>query len=70
MLKQALARCDDIVRHLAGCDARLDALPDVRAATRLDIGKTPRSGSKARAEYASRRSVPLDGTSRADHNVT
>jgi hypothetical protein len=28
MLKQALARCDDILRHLAGCDARLDALPD------------------------------------------
>jgi len=50
MLEQALARCDEIVRHLAGCDARLDALQDVKAATKMDIGKAPRSGSNAPAE--------------------
>jgi hypothetical protein len=50
MLEQALARCDEIVRHLAGCDARLDALQDVKAATKVDIGKAPRSGSNAPAE--------------------
>lgn len=47
MLEQALARCDEIIRHLAGRDVRLDALQDVKAATKVDIGKAPRSGSKA-----------------------
>lgn len=49
--KQALAMYDDIARHLAECDARLDALLDARSQAKVDIGKLPRAGSKARAEH-------------------
>lgn len=51
VLKQALAMYDDIGRHLAECDARLDALLDARGTAKVDIGKLPRAGSKARTEH-------------------
>ena len=51
VLKQALAMYDDIRRHLAECDARLDALLDARSTAKVDIGKLPRAGSKARTEH-------------------
>ena len=51
VLKQALGMYDDIARHLAQCDARLDALLDARSQAKVDIGKLPRAGSKARIEH-------------------
>lgn len=51
VLKQALAMYDDIARHMAECDARLDALLDARSTASVDIGKLPRAGSKARTEH-------------------
>ena len=51
VLKQALGVYDDIGRHLAECDAKLEALLDQRAAAKVDLGPTPRAGSKARAEH-------------------
>jgi transposase len=51
VLKQALGVYDDIGRHLAECDARLDALLDERATMAVDIGKLPRPGSKSRLEH-------------------
>jgi transposase len=51
VLKQALDIYDDLTRHLGECDARLDALLDECGAARVNLGKTPRAGSKARAEF-------------------
>lgn len=51
MLKQALGMNDDIGRHLAECDARLDASLHERAAAKVDFGPLPCAGSKARAEH-------------------
>ena len=51
VLKQALGMYDDIGRHLAECDAKLDALLDARAAAKVDVGALPRAGSKARTEH-------------------
>jgi transposase len=51
VLEQALAMYDDIGRHLAECDAKLDALLDERTVKPVDIGKLPRAGSKTRAEH-------------------
>jgi transposase len=51
VLKQALGVYDDIGRHLAECDVRLDQLLDARATKALDIGKLPRQGSKSRVEH-------------------
>jgi len=51
VLTQALAMYDDIGRHLAECDTKLDALLDARIATKVDVGKMPRAGSKARVEH-------------------
>ena len=51
VLRQALGMYDDIGRHLAECDARLDQLLDARAIKTVDIGKLPRQGSKSRVEH-------------------
>lgn len=51
VLKQALGMYDDIARHLAECDAKLDALLDARSRAKVEIGNLPRLGSKARAEF-------------------
>ena len=51
VLTQALAMYDDIQRHLDVCDAKLQALMVQLAATTVDLGRTPRAGSKARTEF-------------------
>ncbi len=51
VLGQALAMYDDIGRHLAECDAKLETLLDARAANQVDLGKAPRAGSKVRSEH-------------------
>ena len=51
VLKQALAMYDDIAAHLRECDAKLGELLAQRSAANVDIGKTPRTGTKARAEF-------------------
>ena len=51
VLGQALAMYDDIAVHLHECDAKLGALLAERSAANVDLGKTPRQGSKARAEF-------------------
>jgi len=51
VLKQALAMYDDIAARLRECDAKLGELLAQRSVIGVDIGKAPRVGSKARAEY-------------------
>jgi len=51
VLGQALAMYDDIARHLRACDQRLQTLLAERSAASVDLGKTPREGSKARAAF-------------------
>jgi len=51
VLRQALAMYDDIARHLGECDAKLQGLLSQLGASRVDLGKTPRAGSKTRAEF-------------------
>ncbi len=51
VLGQALAMYDDIAKHLAECEAKLQALLAERSAASVDLGKAPRAGSKARAEF-------------------
>ena len=51
VLQQALAMYDDIGRHLRECDAKLQTLLAQRSAACVDIGNTPRAGSKARAAF-------------------
>lgn len=51
VLKQALGMYDDIARHLRESDEKLRAHLAERSACRVDIGKTPRAGSKARAAF-------------------
>lgn len=48
ILGQALGMYDDIEVHLRACNTKLRALLDERAQARVQIGKTPRAGSKAR----------------------
>ena len=57
MLTQALAMYDDIGRHLAECDAKLQALLQQRSAARVDIGKAPKAGTKLRLEFDVRQSL-------------
>ncbi|MGH8703458.1 MAG: IS110 family transposase [Burkholderiales bacterium] len=51
VLRQALAMYDDIGRHLAECDAKLQSLMSKLGQARVDLGQPPRSGSKLRAEF-------------------
>ena len=60
VLKQALGMYDDIARHLRECDEKFRELLAERSAASVDIGKTPRTGSKARA--ASGKRVGVLGT--------
>ncbi len=57
VLTQALAMYDDIGRHLAECDAKLQALLQQRSAARVDIGKAPKAGTKLRLEFDVRQSL-------------
>ena len=45
---------DDIARHLGECDAKLQGLLSKLGASKVDLGKTPRAGSKTRAEFDTR----------------
>ena len=51
VLEQALGMYDDIAARLRVCEAKLGELLAERSAARVDIGKAPRAGSKARAEH-------------------
>jgi transposase len=57
VLHQALAMYDDIGRHLGECDQRLQALLEKRAGARVDLGKAPRAGTKALAEFNARQTL-------------
>jgi transposase len=54
VLKQSLAMYDDIARHLAECDAKLQALLIDLGQCKVDLGKVPRVGSKLRMEFEAR----------------
>ena len=54
VLRQALSMYDDIARHLGECDAKLQGLLSQLGASKVDLGKTPRTGSKLRAEFDTR----------------
>jgi transposase len=54
VLRQALAMYDDIARHLVECDAKLQGLLSALGSAKVDLGRTPRVGSKSRAEFDTR----------------
>ena len=58
VLRQALAMYDDIARHMAECDAKLQALLAERGKLKLDLGRAPRAGSKLRRSSIPARSWP------------
>ena len=51
VLAQALAMYDDIARHLAECEHKLQDLLGQRSLHEIDIGPAPRAGTKARQEF-------------------
>ncbi len=57
VLRQALAMYDDIGRHLAECDAKLQALLIDLGQSKIDLGKVPRAGSKLRQEFDARQTL-------------
>ncbi|MBW7886105.1 MAG: IS110 family transposase, partial [Caldilineaceae bacterium] len=57
VLAQALAMYDDIGRYLAECDAKLQALLAERSRGGVDMGKTPKAGSKTRARFDVRKAL-------------
>ena len=57
VLRQALAMHDDIARHLAECDTKLQALLTERGQAQVDLGKAPRAGSKSRADFDLRQTL-------------
>ena len=54
VLCQALAMYDDIARHLAECDAKLQVLLGELGQSKVDLGKAPRPGTKSRGEFDAR----------------
>ncbi|KAF7961834.1 hypothetical protein AWV80_28760 [Cupriavidus sp. UYMU48A] len=57
VLGQALAMYDDIARHLAECDTKLQALLGELGQREVDLGKAPRAGSKLRVEFDIRQTM-------------
>jgi transposase len=51
VLGQALGVYDDIARHLAVCETKLQGLLNKLGQRQIDLGKAPRAGSKLRAEF-------------------
>jgi len=51
VLGQALGVYDDIAKHLAVCDTKLQGLLAQLGQAKVDLGKAPRAGSKLRAEF-------------------
>ncbi len=45
---------DDIAKLLGDCDAKLQGLLSALGSAKVDLGKTPRAGSKTRAEFDTR----------------
>jgi transposase len=54
VLRQALAMYDDIAGHLTECDAKLQTLLTELGQTKVDLGRTPRAGTKSRTEFDAR----------------
>lgn len=54
VLGQALAMYDDIDRRLHECDVKLESLLQSQVIARVDLGKPPRPGTRARAEFDAR----------------
>jgi transposase len=54
VLRQSLGLYDDIARHLAECDTKLQAELENLGQKKIDLGKPPREGSKQRKEYDTR----------------
>ena len=54
VLGQALAMLDDSARHRGECDAKLQGQLSQLGSAKVDLGKTPRAGSKTRAEINTR----------------
>lgn len=57
VLRQALAMYDDIAKHLAECDAKLQALLFELGQRKVDLGKAPRAGSKLRQDFDARQTL-------------
>lgn len=57
VLRQALAMYDDIARHLAECDAKLQELLAQLGQRKVDMGRAPRAGSKRRQEFDARQTL-------------
>ena len=51
VLSQALGVYDDIAKHLAVCETKLQGLLNKLGQAQIDLGKAPRAGSKLRAEF-------------------
>lgn len=51
VLEQGLAMYDHIARQIEQCDRKLQTLLTAQARTAIDLGKAPREGTKARAEF-------------------
>ena len=51
VLGQALGVYDDIAKHLAACETKLQGLLNKLGQAQIDLGKAPRAGSKLRAEF-------------------
>jgi transposase len=57
VLRQAVAMYDDIARHLAECDAKLQTLLAALGQIKIDLGKAPRAGSKMRRDFDVRQTL-------------
>jgi transposase len=57
VLGQALAMYDDIGRHLEECNVKLQTLLDQRSRSSVELGKTPKAGSKARVSFDLRKAL-------------
>jgi len=59
VLRQSLCMYDDIARHLAECDTKLQAELKNLGEKKINLGKPPRSGSKQRLEFDNRQILGL-----------
>ena len=57
MLRQSLGMYDDIARHLAECDAKLQAELAHLGQKKVDLGKPPRLGSQLRQDFDERQTL-------------
>jgi hypothetical protein len=57
VLTQALAMYDDIARHLAECDEKMQSLLTDLGQHKVDLGEAPRAGSKLQKEFDVRQTL-------------